>query len=331
MTRSTSSIIVGIALAAFLPATAWSQGPASGAALANPAAAVSAAPEQLLRDELKTVLVKMIDAGAFGQTAPERIALSLSLPAERYVNLGLLIDTRAATRVGVPVLGTLPGGGAQRLGVRAGDVITAVNGKSLAGGGFEPRVIEALRQEVDGLNEGGAVDFELLRDGKPLRLAGEVKAQYLPAVRLELGDAALVAASGSVAVPATLSAPVAAARGQGACGRISVFHTAPRSRQLYAAKILSLDGEIPGPRTQDTFRVAPGRHVLEVAEQIDDEDLPQVYSRARRHQNKTLEIDVQPGVTYMVASQLNLARQRDVPRGGYWDPVVWKEVPEPCH
>lgn len=330
MTRSTR-IIAGIALVAILPATAWSQSLASGTVLANPAAAVAAAPEQLLRDELKTVLVKMIDAGAFGPTAPERIAMSLSLPAERYVNLGLLIDTRAATRDGVPVLGTLPGGGAQRLGVHAGDVITAVNGKSLAGGGFEPRVIELLRQEVDALSEGGAIDFALLRDGQPLRLAGEVKAQYLPAVRLELGDAALVAASGTVSLPATLAAPVAAAHGDGACGRISVFHTAPRSRQLYAAKILSLDGEIPGPYTQDTFRVAPGRHVLEVAEQIDDKDLPQVYSRARRHQNKTLEIDVRPGTTYMVASQLNLDRQRDVPRGGYWDPVVWKEVQEPCH
>ena len=325
------TFLAGIALAAFLPGAGWAQGPAAGAVLSGPAAATAVAPEQLLRDELKTVLVKMIDAGAFGPTAPERIAMSLSLPAERYVNLGLLIDTRAATRDGVPVLGTLPGGAAQRLGLRAGDVITSVNGKSLAGGGFEPRVIEQLRAEVDALREGGAIDFALLREGKPLNLAGEVKAQYLPAVRLELGEAALVAAAGPVAAGSTLAAPVAAQHAAGACGRISVFHTAPRSRQLYAAKILKLDGQIPGPYTQDTFRVAPGHHVLVVAEQIDDEDLPTVYTRARRNHEKVLEIDVQPGVTYMVASHLNLDRQRDVPRGGYWDPVVWKEVPEPCH
>lgn len=325
------SIVASIALAAVLaPTVTRPDDSAPSATLMAPVAATAASPEQLLRDELKTVLVKMIDSGAFGATAPERIALSLSLPAERYVNLGLLIDTRPATRAGVPVLGTLPGGGAQRLGVRAGDVITAVNGKSLAGGGFDPRAVAMLKQEVDALREGGAIDLALLRDGNPLTLAGEIKAQFLPAVRLELGEGALVASTGAVAAAGTLATPVAAAYHGGPCGRISVFHAAPRSRQLYAAKIISLDGEIPGPNTQDTYRVAPGHHLLEVAEQINDTDLPQVYSRARRHKYKTLAIDVRAGTTYLVASQLNLDHQRDVPRGGYWDPVVWKEIAEAC-
>ena len=94
--------------------------------------------------------------------------------------------------------------------------------------------------------------------------------------------------------------------------------------------ILSIDGEIPGPANQDTYRVAAGPHEVEVAELIDDQDLPGTYTRARRHKNKTFTVDVRPDTTYMVASHLNEDRERDIIKGGYWDPVVWKEIAEPC-
>jgi membrane-associated protease RseP (regulator of RpoE activity) len=298
-------------------------GVAAGAA-AQDAAAPHPAAERMLQGELRDVLNRMIAAGAFGTTDPERIALTLTLPAERYLDLGLLIDSRGAARDGVAVLGTLPGAPAQALGVRAGDRITAVNGAALRGADAVAR----LRAALDGLRDGGTLTLDVVRDGQALRLAGPVTPRYIPAVRLELGEADLVASTGGAAVVrATASATPAPV---GGCGRISTFHVAPRSEDLYEAKVLSIDGSIPGPATQHTYRVAPGRHAIEVAERIDDRDLATVHSRARRHRNKTLELLVEPGTTYLVAARFNEDRRDAVADGGYWDPVVWKTVAEPC-
>ena len=73
-----------------------------------------------------------------------------------------------------------------------------------------------------------------------------------------------------------------------------------------------------------------GRHVLEVAEIIDSEDLPQARSRQRRDSEQLLEIDVAPDTTYTIAAHLVDANARDFARGGYWKPVVYKEKSEAC-
>src|SRR5688572_345250 len=142
---------------------------AAGPAVSAPAA------EQMLQAELRDVLNRMIAAGAFGSTDPERIAMSLTLPAERYLDLGLLIDSQADTRDGVVVLGTLPGAAAQTLGVRAGDRITAVNGTQLRGA---PDAVARLRGALDQLREGGELALDVARDGATVRLAGAVQPRY---------------------------------------------------------------------------------------------------------------------------------------------------------
>ena len=91
--------------------------------------------------------------------------------------------------------------------------------------------------------------------------------------------------------------------------------------------MLSIDGEIPGPGDQDTYRLAPGRHVLEVAEDIDAQDLPASFSRRRASLGrKTLDVVVEPGTTHLVAARLvDTLGGRD-----YWEPVVWKTLAEDC-
>lgn len=297
----------------------------------SPVAAVGS-PEAMLRREVRDAVARLIDSGAFGATAPEDIALSVAVPAERLVNIGLLVDSASDGERGLPVLGTLAGGDAQALGVRAGDVVTSINGKPLARLGRAPdgtaAAVAVVRRELEALNAGGTLALTVERDGRTLELSRAVTPRFIPAMRLELGEGALVASTGAVAVPAAVAASLPAQ--PGGCGRISVFHIAPRSQDLYPAKILSIDGEIPGPVNQNTYRVAPGPHEVEVAEQIDDNDLPGTYTRARRHKAKTFTIDVRPDTTYMVASRLNEDRERDIVRGSYWDPVVWKEIGEPC-
>ncbi len=299
-----------------------------------PVTASAASPELVLQREVRDAVARLIEAGAFGETAPEAIALTVAVPSERVVNVGLLVDSRTDGARGVPLLGTVAGGEAQALGLRAGDVLTSINGEALAGlgrgGDGRARGIERLRGAIDALSDGGTLAVTIERDGRTLELSRTVTPRFMPALRLELGEGELVASNAPAAIARTVGAAATAAS-DGGCGRISVFHVAPRSQRLYAAKILEIDGEIPGPAGQETYRVAPGPHEVVVAEQISATDLPSTYSRARRHKTKTFTIDVRSDTTYLVASQLNADRQREVMSGAYWDPTVWKEVAEPCH
>ncbi len=115
------------------------------------------------------------------------------------------------------------------------------------------------------------------------------------------------------------------------CGRISVFHIAPRSEHLYPATIIEIDGKIPGPKQQDTYRVSPGSHRLLVSENIDSHDISGTPSNQQRHnQYKELTVDVAAGTTYMVSARLNPDKSVNDKDAAYWDPIVWKQIPEAC-
>ncbi|HEY0505140.1 MAG TPA: hypothetical protein VGD42_16785 [Lysobacter sp.] len=142
----------------------------------------------------------------------------------------------------------------------------------------------------------------------------------------------------SLTVP-FLTAASAAASGAdqaapaGSCGRISVFDVAPRSQELYRAKLINIDGRPPGPSGARTYRVTPGRHVLEVAEAIDNEQFNDVQLRQRvqrADRYKTLEVDVAPGTTYLLAARLVLPRRNYIADGSYWEPVIYHQKSEPC-
>jgi C-terminal processing protease CtpA/Prc len=66
---------------------------------------------------------------------------------------------------GVRIMGVTPGSAAADAGLRAGDVLTAINGESLsAAGGKE--AAERLLDFMAGVEEGDTLDVEYLRDGK---------------------------------------------------------------------------------------------------------------------------------------------------------------------
>ncbi|MBN8728542.1 MAG: hypothetical protein J0H15_12695 [Xanthomonadales bacterium] len=143
--------------------------------------------------------------------------------------------------------------------------------------------------------------------------------------RLALGAALALTLSG-YASAATVDA--AAEAGGDTCGRISTFDVAPRQEKLHEATIISVDGQLPGPRDADAWRVSAGHHVLEVGERIDNRYLS-FNDRQRNSGNryKSLEIDVPADTTLLIAARLDSSRWND---GNYWQPVVWKEVSEPC-
>jgi hypothetical protein len=126
------------------------------------------------------------------------------------------------------------------------------------------------------------------------------------------------------------SQPTAATTG---CGRISVFDVAPRSKDLYRARLLEIDGELAGPTSSRTFRVTPGRHTLTVAELIDDSEFNDVQLRLRgqgRDLSKTVEIEVAPNTTYMLAAHFIESRRGSISDKSYWEPVIYQQNSEPC-
>ena len=118
------------------------------------------------------------------------------------------------------------------------------------------------------------------------------------------------------------------------CARISTFDSAPRSQQLFPAVLIAVDGKLPGPIGVESWRITPGKHVLKVAEAIEPNRFTFTQNRDRDGRNtdryKTLEIDAQPGITYRLAVRFYPDRRNPMREGRYWEPVIWKESPEPC-
>jgi hypothetical protein len=291
-------------------------------ALDTVSAQAPANTERALHEEMHRTLLRLAEAGALGD-APERLALDVSEPAQHSNNLGLLIDSSNTTADGVHVLGITPGGSAERMGVRTGDVVSAVNAHSLQNLGVDaeqrPLAPGVLKNSVDQLKDGEPLQLTVQRDGKSLALNAPVHAFYLPAMRLQLGATALL----------TASAGSATATSSG-CGRISEFDVAPRQQNLHRAVIVSIDGKLPGPRGQETFRVPVGLHSVEVAEAIESRYIS--FSDVARTSNRRyqkLSVDVAANTTYLIAARL-IPDQRTDPKA-YWEPAMWKQNAETCN
>jgi hypothetical protein len=301
---------------------AWGSAQAEDAAESSAPGSTAAAPaaREALREEMREVLTRMVAAGALSEDAAGQAPLAVESPPDRVVSLGLVLDT--ASRSGPTVLAVTPGGNAQALGLRGGDRLLSLNGAALAGASAQ-----FLREQTARVGSGGAVRFELERDGQRLSVGGVLRPLQVPGFRLEVGGSAGLASGASRALAAALPAAGSEASG---CGRISHFPIAPRSDKLFKARIVLIDGTLPGPTGQDSYRVAAGPHEVTVAENIDYRDLPTTFSRERRQGGeKRFSVEVRPDTTVMVAARL--LEHSEQPRiGGYWEPVAWKEIHEPC-
>jgi hypothetical protein len=336
--RSAFALAAAAFVAAMGPAYGAGEETLTGASAAaiHASAGANVTVEKRVRDELSVVMMDLIQSGAFGTTSPQQIALDVDAPAQKVSNLGLLVDSKNSGSDGLRVLAVTPGGNAERIGLRAGDTLVALNGTSLAaadGAG-------TLRRTVDTLPDGGRLDFDVRRDGHTQSLGGASASMYLPAMHLSVGSGTALASNVDAGSAAPLAAPGSssyrAANPPAAvdgCGRISDFDVAPRAQELHAARIITIDGVTPGPSGSKSYRVPAGQHVVRVGEKIESRYL----SFNDRQRNAPLQggykevtVDVAPNTTYLIAARLN-KDQRDNPiNGAYWDPVMWKDVPETC-
>jgi hypothetical protein len=239
-------------------------------------------------------------------------------PIAATSRLGLLVDSSSAQRAqsGLPVLGATPGSIADHLGLRPGDVVVDVNGTALGNLGVDAdgRALAAstFNASVAALPPSAPLRLRVLRSGVTLALNAPLHGVDAS------GDADLTHAEGTTA--------------QG-CGRISTFDVAPRSAHQYHATIILLDGVTPGPSGQQTYRVRAGTHELLVAEDIPTEQMGVgsiAALRARRDNSKKLTVTVKPNTTAMIAAQLHVDKASHFANAGYWDPVLWREVPQAC-
>jgi hypothetical protein len=250
-------------------------------------------------------------AGQSGAAQPGNLLAAQALQAAasnaaRY-ELGAVVDVRQASRNGIAILAVTPGGAADRMGLRAGDRLLAINGRRLDDTSTPSATLEAALQE-----SGGAFQVEASRNGKPLALSGR-------------------------ASPVRLAAPADSR----SCGYVSTrAGVVPRTRHIFNAEITQIDGRSTPLEPANRHRTSAGTHVLVVRELIEPNYLNSAqllqiakmkkFALARAY--KSFVVDVKPGMSYRVGARLIKDRldTQSIRDNAYWEPVVWEQVPEAC-
>lgn len=235
-------------------------------------------------------------------------ALVIDQPAQVRHELGAVLDPNPEGGGPLRVIAVTPGRAAQRMGLQVDDRILAARGEALAEGEAGAR---ALARAIE--DQSRPLDLTVLRGGERLELSGFVDVVAVPAYRLEV-----------------------APRPPGSCGRVSVAAKPPVSEDIYALVLHEIDGRLPGPLDATSWRLPAGRHVLKVSELIQDNRFTFNQNRKRgqlfRHERfKYLDVDIKPDTTYRLGVKLDREQIDPVRSQGYWTPVIWKEINEPCH
>lgn len=129
---------------------------------------------------------------------PHLRKFNIAVPGPGRAMLGINLGGTAADGGGVRVDGVSPGGPAAEAGVRAGDVIVGVDGKSVA-------TSRDLLGAVKELEPGQNVAVDLKRDGKPVKV--KIVAREIDRVVIAHPGVALAGMPGIAAVPAVPPLP----------------------------------------------------------------------------------------------------------------------------
>jgi len=255
-------------------------------------------------------LIACMPLAALAQDAPKAgnaaaAARAPSAATAAAYDLGAVLAKRGDG--GLTVMAVTPGGGAERLKLRAGDRILSINGISL-----------------DTLTPTSTVQQVLAAGGST--------------VRLEVARGGLTFAADDRVRAFTQSAAVVAFQG---CGYVSNQGPTPSlSENIHPVAITKIAGASTPLYPVNRHRLEAGRQVLVVAEGIPLTRFSSIQLIQRRRMLRQLDtraykvliVDVEPGMKYHVGAQFlpdRMGRQ-DILDNEYWRPVVWKEVPEPC-
>lgn len=175
---------------------------------------------------------------ALGRHRMPAQGVTITRPEQERFELGAVVDVRQGHANGLPVLAITPGSAAERLGLRIGDRLLAINGHAFAGAERPGDVlIEALAADD------GALTLEIGRAQQRIVLQGSADVVRIPSWVLAIAASSAVAASG--------------------CGYVSGGAKAVDG--VHKVAIVAIDGQ-PAPRSFSGRLLLPaGRHRLTLA------------------------------------------------------------------
>lgn len=255
---------------------------------------------------LLLILIACLPPVALAQDAP---AAGSQPPAASTATAGYDMGVVVANRggPGLTIMAVTPGGGAERMKLRAGDRILSINGISLVTATPTPAMQAALA------SGGSAVRLEVARDGRT----------FVANDRADAGP------------------PLSATGRTTGCGFVTSQGPTPSlSENIFPVVITQVAGASTPLYPVNRHRLDAGRQVLVVAEAIPASRFSSIQliqrQRMRRQHDarayKVLIVDVAPGMKYHIGAQLLSDRmdRRNMLDNEYWKPVAWKEIAEPC-
>ena len=241
------------------------------------------------------------------QAGPEFALQAATATGEARYQLGAVVDLRQASKKGATVLAVTPRGAAERIGLRAGDQLRAINGTRLDDTTKPATAFDNALQESN-----GNLQVEAVRNGMKLLLSGKADATTDPSNASKQ-----------------------------ACGYITdQARPTPREDDIFAADITQIDGRSTPTVPRNRHRVETGKRVIVVREfihpsRLNSSQLQQIekmkkFSFARAY--KSLVVDVKPGTSHRIGARLlrDKLDTQSIRDNAYWEPVVWAEVPETC-
>lgn len=265
--------------------------------------------EALIDDMVKQIVSTMsavADAEKKAGNDASNLHIELDIPSSKSPNLGLVLDVDDAQ--GYKVMSVSPGSLADKLQITTGNIIIAINGVNTKNDTQRLAFVE-----LENTLPGDTITLKLNKQGSISSVKAIVEGQYTPSIKLEIGDASIVANNTTSQIIEELD--------ETACGKVSVFFKPPFTRNLHYANVTRInDRNVNSDR--ESFRLSPGKHTVYLHEMIADSMFTR---RSRSLQTaKTLEIDVKANTTYYLAAKFIRKNRSEQRNGGYWEPVVWK-------
>jgi len=264
---------------------------------------------QNLEEQIKSTIAAITDAESKAGNNVQELHILIDLPAKNSSNFGLILDLDSQDN-GYKVLSVTPGSVAETLDIKQGDLVTSINDIDI-NSSQKRKAFSTL----EAITPGDNVKLQLTRNGKQSTIETELKGQYFPPFKLEIGSVK------TVDFEPSLVAGDKVPDNSNACGSVSVFFSPPETKRLYDAFINKIDNR-QVMRGRDTFRLKPGKHIIHLHELINHPFFKRISNSFQK--SKPIEIEVKQNTTYYLAAKHISGKFYSYHKGNYWEPVVWK-------
>lgn len=144
-------------------------------------AAAAHEPDPRIAKEIEATLMRLVDMGALDEVDLSR-PLVVKQEARMRYELGAVVRVERGMKES-PVLAITPGGYAERMGLKVGDLVQAVNGVVLSSSEDPGREFASAISR-----SAGQLTIQVLRGERTLELAAQVQAIEVPGFKIEISQ-----------------------------------------------------------------------------------------------------------------------------------------------